>query len=845
MPSVNKTANIGLNQWQGNEYPKRQDFVDDNIKVDTEIGNLKNDFLSYKNDEMTPSYDTPRTTTSEVTSLNTLNKNLVSLVITGKTIVNLLGVAGDCEDVSLWTDFQSTHSLDNSNKVIGNNGLKIAIATGYTAGHIYRTIGNVLDNSKYYGVAAYVKNGNATNVSLLCWNDGSGVSSSMITDTTKFNRVWLKLKPSDIKVNSEVDINVNGAAGQYAYVDGIMLEEISAADYNNPAWTPSAYVTNDTSVGDTPTSIKGIGRNLIDVVQGYYANWNIPDSTPQAIRHKDVLINVKPNTTYSVSISSPLNYIVHEWDVNRARLFYLAKWSTSPVTSYTITTDVNTKYISVAFKLDGTTPIYPENYKIMLNEGDIALPYEPYQKTVMPIPYPLRILPSGIADIQDTKKGKVIKKVERVITDGSLNWVYGTSGTGYKVVKNLLFTNEKQFASDIGVLYKYNNKKLPFISGASLSSGDQCQMNNDGNLYISIPASESGWGDSYTNVTADEIKAQRFGWKMYDSNTYTNVTALSTNGATYNGTGAKCWVSLNGGSGTTTLPTTLAPGFTPDRLYYQLAQPQEIDINIPSLVAFPNGNLTMESDSQSWVRPAKVEYTMCENSRANLEEVMKQVSDSLSRNSKTALQIPLTKEKFDYIGMINELFINADNGQRSIANVVGSPTVVGDTYTKIANDIQGLKNSLATHLTNKGQPSSGNETLNNLVNKVQNVTTGARRATGTTVSSSALVQGFQYAGSTSTIARNTLTVTGLDFKPTYIIAKWYDTANFRDNVVIYEELPSGIYPKTVKSSIYYQADLNNTTYNLKGDVGPANVYNGGFVIPVSSGSTSYSWRAYE
>lgn len=37
MPSENKTPNYGLNQWQGNEYPKRQDFVDDNLVIDTEI----------------------------------------------------------------------------------------------------------------------------------------------------------------------------------------------------------------------------------------------------------------------------------------------------------------------------------------------------------------------------------------------------------------------------------------------------------------------------------------------------------------------------------------------------------------------------------------------------------------------------------------------------------------------------------------------------------------------------------------------------------------------------------------------------------------------------------------
>jgi hypothetical protein len=34
MPSINKTENYGLNQWTGNEYPKRIDFVQDNLIVD-------------------------------------------------------------------------------------------------------------------------------------------------------------------------------------------------------------------------------------------------------------------------------------------------------------------------------------------------------------------------------------------------------------------------------------------------------------------------------------------------------------------------------------------------------------------------------------------------------------------------------------------------------------------------------------------------------------------------------------------------------------------------------------------------------------------------------------------
>lgn len=48
MASINKTPNYGLNQWQGNEYPKRQDFVDDNLNADTAIKSVDNSLAAYK-----------------------------------------------------------------------------------------------------------------------------------------------------------------------------------------------------------------------------------------------------------------------------------------------------------------------------------------------------------------------------------------------------------------------------------------------------------------------------------------------------------------------------------------------------------------------------------------------------------------------------------------------------------------------------------------------------------------------------------------------------------------------------------------------------------------------------
>lgn len=50
MPSENKTPNLGLNQWQGNEYAKRVDFVEDNQKIDTAFGNLEDLTTEEKSD---------------------------------------------------------------------------------------------------------------------------------------------------------------------------------------------------------------------------------------------------------------------------------------------------------------------------------------------------------------------------------------------------------------------------------------------------------------------------------------------------------------------------------------------------------------------------------------------------------------------------------------------------------------------------------------------------------------------------------------------------------------------------------------------------------------------------
>ncbi|EEA86045.1 hypothetical protein [Peptacetobacter hiranonis] len=41
MPSAKTTPNLGLNAWEGNETVRREDFYNDNQKVDKAVGDLK------------------------------------------------------------------------------------------------------------------------------------------------------------------------------------------------------------------------------------------------------------------------------------------------------------------------------------------------------------------------------------------------------------------------------------------------------------------------------------------------------------------------------------------------------------------------------------------------------------------------------------------------------------------------------------------------------------------------------------------------------------------------------------------------------------------------------------
>lgn len=93
-------------------------------------------------------------------------------------------------------------------------------------------------------------------------------------------------------------------------------------------------------------------------------------------------IPVKPNTTYTLSMSSSVYYVsISEYSTADNSSFIVRKaGSTGSNTQLTITTSANTNFVRFGTNLDSTEVTLEEVLAInwMLNEGGTAIPYAPY-----------------------------------------------------------------------------------------------------------------------------------------------------------------------------------------------------------------------------------------------------------------------------------------------------------------------------------------------------------------------------------------------------------------------------------------------------------------------------------
>lgn len=226
--------------------------------------------------------------------------------------------------------------------------------------------------------------------------------------------------------------------------------------------------------------------------------------------------------------------------------------------------------------------------KVTVTEGLVApTSYIPPRKSQV------FIKDNQIAKSYSYENGKVMAERDyRFEKLNGFDWVFGVDGLGYKEV-----TLVSAFPNNVDkteIATKYSGKNCSLASGGVFTIGDQVNLAGTGSLTLSIPDTDSGWGETY-NPSADEIKAYFNGWVMRDGvgNLYTSGTKywskryqdIGTPTITTEGT------LIESGTGVTDCPKELAYGKITEtyQLRYELATPVTEEVEVDGVLSFGEG----------------------------------------------------------------------------------------------------------------------------------------------------------------------------------------------------------------------------------------------------------------
>lgn len=122
MPTENKTTNLNLNSWLGTDKPKREDFVNDNLILDSVISSHINNAITHISAEDRADFLSRPFVLDILTGTGAATKSH-TLSITPKMVIVFL------TNGTPITDFDSTN-----NRIICNSGIGYAENYGGTAG---------------------------------------------------------------------------------------------------------------------------------------------------------------------------------------------------------------------------------------------------------------------------------------------------------------------------------------------------------------------------------------------------------------------------------------------------------------------------------------------------------------------------------------------------------------------------------------------------------------------------------------------------------------------------------------------------------------------------------------
>ncbi|MBU7316233.1 hypothetical protein [Paenibacillus oleatilyticus] len=568
--SSDKTKRLRLNKWVGSDQVLRSEFNENFDKIDAYV----DDSLAVKTTSVQLKQGLQVIDVNQSSPLN-------NVTIQGRTLVNLLGRDGNCEDLTKWGTFQVSQALDSNNKSIGNNAIKLTLSTGFTSGSISTITTRTFSfkAGKYYVAIADIKNGTATNGNFYINGTTAAKGQHIITATDKFYPAWRAYNPDADVSGLSMVLCINGAAGQYAYFDGVRIYEITQAEYNAlDSMTPEQIAAKWPYVDDmksvySPYIIK-YGENLLPP----FMEWNYVSPTgvfkePYTLSiiggtnpisyNAWVIVPVLRNTSYTLSAQHNGRIAVYTQTVQP-----IAEYTTSG--SLTFNSGDN-NVVHVYFSANGSNGVFSFTNP-MLNLGPDALQFKPRNDDHLFFPN-LQLASNVDRTVYDTLfqlDGKYWKQVRFKTMDltGDLEWEPLGKGPGWKsVTTNANTVADALLNSNFGLstFKKFDGKILsPYSTTSGLDTG---WIPTDYSVRIGIPNSDSGWDDAYPPSPGD-IKAYFNGWRMFQEGQDPNTSTYKS--------GTKWWLN-RGNDTTTTTPNIVQSAWkvsqSPYKLQYQLVTP--------------------------------------------------------------------------------------------------------------------------------------------------------------------------------------------------------------------------------------------------------------------------------
>lgn len=445
MPSQEKTKYLGLNQWQGNEYVKRQDFVDDNQIIDSAVETITEEVEAIQNEIYSPQYSDQKTTVAPVISMKNTVDGKLKYTLKGRTLTNLVQNGNFKDGTSGWVPGVSTISATNQIMSIIGSG-----TTRWPQAYTTALKAQFKTGKKYFiRLRARVTNADAEFLSLMFY-DSSGshhagraeVSSpvanqwyeayAIITTTTDQgapSRLYCRhTYPDAATANGkvmEVQEVVVLDLDQYPDLQGLTADEINAQI--------PGYIDGMQSIENV--KVVSIGKNLFDgnLERGTLNSNGQPIESNVSTRTS--FIPVDSTKQYLKPLLQDNTYVVNGLRCYGYNKHFLGLGGLRDV----LTFEVGTKYIRFTIRrFDSAELTNFDLEKIIqsfqLEQGTTPTPYEPYQESTMFLPVPLRQLPNGVADSIDSD-GNYVRRTNEIILKNSDIFALNTTSTNFDFLR--------------------------------------------------------------------------------------------------------------------------------------------------------------------------------------------------------------------------------------------------------------------------------------------------------------------------------------------------------------------------------------------------------------------------